>query len=117
MKSSSASQNSLKNFFQAIWVALLAALSSQVVQNQILAILKTRSVEYVVQSVFKAAGFKAWLLTKIVEKIVDEGDDKVIEPIFRKIGYLKNVNRGEITYRKVADASTIDEWIDAIGDV
>lgn len=117
MKSSSALPNSLKNFFQAIWVALLAALSSQVVQNQLLAILKTKAVEYVVKSLFKAAGFKAWLLTHIVEEVVEIGDDKVIEPIFRKIGYVKNVNRGEITFRKVIDAETIDEWVDAIRDV
>lgn len=64
-----------------------------------------------------SGGIKGWLLSFVVEHLVEVGDEKLIEPAFRKLGYAKDKIKGHYTFKGVQNAETDDDWIDASRDV
>lgn len=102
---------------KSFWGTLLGVLSSPLVQDKLLAIAKTKAVEAITVNLLKATGFKAWIVNLIIERVIEEGDEHLIEPAFRKVGYAGDYLEGAKIYKKVRDAKDVDEWLNAVNDV
>lgn len=97
-----------------IMAVILAALSKPEVQDNLLKILKTQVIENFIVSTLKLSGFKAWIIGLLADRILEEADDSMIEPIFREVGFQGDVLKGAVVYKKVLDAKDVDAWIAAI---
>lgn len=100
-----------------IGAAVLAALSKPQVQDKLVEALRTAVVEKLIVGVLKLSGIKAWLLTLLADKVIDEADEHLVEPLFREIGYTGDVLQGAVIYKKVKNAQDVDDWLDSVGDV
>ena len=107
----------IKTFFQKIGASLLEALSSQSIQDKIIEILKKKIIEDLIVGVLKLSGFKAWLVKLLAEKVITEADEDIIEPIFNGIGFYGDKLKGATIYKKVNDAQSADDFLDAVRDV
>lgn len=79
--------------------------------------LKTDAISYLIVNVLKISGFKAWIVTLIAEEVIEETDEIIIEPMFRQVGFYSDVLEGAVIYRKVTDATTVEDWVAELGDV
>lgn len=95
--------------------AILSYLSSTSVKERLVAMIKKEAVKGVLKKLAITGGFKAWLITFVVEELVEEADEHLIEPAFRKIGFLKDRGDGAQVYRKVVNAQNRDDWRDSVG--
>ena len=96
---------------------LLKILAKPQIQNKIISLLNTKAVEYFTANLFKLSGFKSWIITLLIHRVIEEGDEHLIEPAFRKIGYAGDYLEGARIYKKVKDANDVDEWLDSLNDV
>lgn len=96
---------------------VLEAISKPQVQDKLIAFLKTKVVENFIVSVLSLSGFKAWFIRLLADRIIDEADEHLIEPIFREVGFVSDQLKGAIIYKKVRDAKALDEWLSAVRDV
>ena len=92
-------------------------LSSPFIQNKIIKFLEKESSKFILKKLLIVGGFKAWLVGFVVEEIVEEADEYLIEPAFRKIGFASDYLEGARIYKKVSNAQDVDEWVDTLGDV
>lgn len=99
------------------WASLLERLSSPIIQDQIIKFLNTDGIRYIVVSVLKLSGFKAWLITILIEEVIEEADEHLIEPLFREIGFQSDVLYGATIYKKVKDAQSVEDWVAELGDI
>ena len=97
-----------------IVAVILAAISKPEVQEQVLKILRTNVIEKLIVSTLKLSGFKAWIVGLLADHILEKADDKIVEPIFREVGFHGDVLRGAVVYKKVIDAKDVDDWLSAI---
>ena len=102
---------------QSFWGRILSALSSPTVKNYLVSFLQKNAIKYALKKLAIVGGFKAWLISFVIEELIEEADEHLIEPAFRKIGYLGDVADGDKIYRKVKNAQDRDDWRDSIGDV
>lgn len=105
-----------------IWVkklmaSILEAISSQSVQNKIISFLRNNVIEAFIVSVLKLSGFKYWIVGLLADKIIDESDEHIIEPLFREMGYQSDVLKGAVIYKKVKNAEDLNAWLDSVRDV
>lgn len=101
------------NKFQIFLTALAGRFSSQYFQNLLVDFLKKKAVKAVLKKFVITGGLKAWLITFVVEELVEEADEKIIEPVFRKIGYIGDSLNGKLIYRKAVEVSNHrDQWRD-----
>lgn len=100
-----------------IWASFLEVLSSPQVRNKLLDFLNTKGIKYLVVSVLKLSGIKAWLLTLLAEEVIEEADEHLIEPMFRRIGYYGDRLQGATIYAKVNDAQSVRDWLNTVRDV
>jgi hypothetical protein len=97
--------------------SLLGALSKPQVQDKIISYLRNRVIENFIVNVLKLSGFKYWIVSLLADRVIEESDEHIIEPIFREIGFASDQLKGAKIYKKVKDAKDLDEWLNAIGDV
>ena len=96
-----------------IWHSSKGALGSA-----FLDMLNKQGTKLILKKVLKTSGgFRAWLVSFIVEEVVEEIDENIVEPIFRKIGYSLEVQHGKKVYKRVINASDNDDWINSVNDV
>jgi hypothetical protein len=95
----------------------LDQLSSPVIQNALLAILEREATKFILKKIFVGGGLKAWLAIFLAEEVLEFGDDKLIEPAFRAVGYVGDTLGGATVYKKVDNAKDVDEWLDTLNDV
>lgn len=95
----------------------MEALSKPAIQEKVLKFLRTKLIENFIVNTLKLTGFKYWIVGLLADRILEEADDKIIEPVFREVGFSGDVLKGAIVFKKVTDAKDIDEWLDAVNDV
>lgn len=61
-------------------------------------------------------GLRLWLIKFVSEKLVEAGDEYLLEPALRKIGFIRNVKDGEVRYVKRINSKDSDEWRDSVRD-
>jgi hypothetical protein len=97
-----------------ILAVVLAAISKPEVQDKLLQLLRTKVIENFIVSTLKLTGFKAWIVGLLADRILEKADDKMIEPIFREVGFQGDVLQGAVIYKKVLNAKDVDDWLSAI---
>lgn len=97
--------------------SLLGAISSPFVQDKIISFLRNKLIENFIVSVLKLSGFKYWIVGLLADKIIEKGDEKLIEPLFQEIGFEADVLDGATIFRRVDEAENRDEWLDSVNDV
>jgi hypothetical protein len=97
-----------------ILAVVLAAISKPEVQNNLLKILRTKVIENFIVSTLRLSGFKAWIIGLLADHILEKADDKLIEPLFREVGFQGDVLKGAVVYKKVLDAKDVKDWLDAV---
>lgn len=107
----------ISKYLSKITAFLLKALSNPKFQDKLLQFLKTDAVEYLIVSVLKISGIKAWLVKLLAERVIDETDEHIIEPVFNGIGYYGDKLEGAVIYRKVKDAQDVENWVAVLGDI
>lgn len=95
----------------------LKALSSPKIQDSLLKFLNEDAIKYLIVSVLKISGFKAWIVTILAEEVIEEADEHIIEPLFNGVGYYGDALEGATIYKKVKNAEDVDEWINSLNDV
>ena len=96
-----------------IWNEYKGALSSA-----FLDILNREGIKFLLKKLaWSSGGFRGWLVKFVVEEVVEYGDEKLLEPAFRIVGYGLEVVDGKKIYRKVINAQDIDDWSDSVDDV
>ena len=101
--------NSFKNFIISFWGKVRPALLN-LLQEKLLAYILTKLA-------VSSSGFKAWLVSLVVEEVIDVSDEYLIEPAFRKVGYYIEVIDGIRIYKRIEDAEDRGAWRDLINDV
>lgn len=94
--------------------AVLAAISKPQVQEKLLRFLRTKVIENFIVSVLKLSGLKAWIVGLLADRILEKADDKIIEPVFRELGFQGDVLEGAVVYKKVINAKDVDDWLAAV---
>jgi len=107
----------LKQIGKKIAALILRVVSNDYVQNKLLSFLKKQATEYLIVNILKIAGFKAWIVGLLTKEVITQADEHLIEPMFREIGYQADSLEGAIIYKKVIDASSVDDWVAELGDV
>lgn len=79
--------------------------------------LKKQSVKAVLKKLAITGGIKGWLIAFVIEELIEEVDERLIEPAIRKIGYKADVYKGSKIYRRVSNAEDVDDWRDAVNDM
>lgn len=102
---------------QKITAFLLKALSNPALQEKLLKFLKTNAVEYLIVSVLKISGFKAWIVRLLAEEVIEEADEHIIEPMFNGVGYYGDKLEGATIYKKVSNAQDVEDWVAVLGDI
>ncbi len=99
--------------FKTIWHNHKGALSSAFIN-----LLNKEGVKFVLKKLaWSSTGFRGWLVKFVVEEVVEYADEKVLEPAFRRVGYVLEIHEGKKIYRKVINAQDISDWNDAVDDV
>lgn len=102
---------------QKVLASILGALSKPSVQEKLLNFLRTKLIENFIVSVLKLSGFKYWIVSLLADKVLEEGDDKIVEPIFREVGFEGDVLGGAVVFKKLTNAKDIREWLIVTYDV
>lgn len=102
---------------RSFWGWLLAILSSSEFKDALVKLLKKNVIKLALKKLAIVGGIKAWLVSFVIEELVEEADEHLIEPAFRKVGYLGDYLDGAKVYKKVLNAEDVDEWLDAINSV
>lgn len=97
--------------------SLLEAISSPQVQDKLISFLRTKLIENFIVSVLKLSGFKYWIVSLLADKVIEESDEHIIEPLFREIGYQSDVLKGAVIYKKVKNAEDLNSWLNSVRDV
>lgn len=98
----------MKKFLKDAWAGLKPALLNW---------LEKASIKFILKKLAIAGGFKAWLITFVVGELIEEADEHLIEPAFRKVGFIIEVHEGKKTYAKLINAEDRDTWRDVVRDV
>lgn len=96
---------------------VVKSLSSPQIQNLLVNFLEQEAVKFALKKLAIAGGFKAWLITFVVGELVEEGDEHLIEPAFRAVGYQEDKVDGAKVFRKVNNAQSVNQWVDSLDDV
>lgn len=96
---------------------LIDALFSVQMKEALMNQLEKLAVKAILKKFVVVGGFRAWLIKFVVGELIEEADEKLIEPAFRKIGFVGDVAEGKKIYRKVSNAQDVDDWRDSIGRV
>lgn len=97
-----------------ILAVLLAAISKPEFQEKLLRFLRTKVIENFIVSTLRLAGLKAWIVGLLADQILEEADDRLIEPLFREVGFQGDVLQGAVVYKKVLDAKDVNDWLNAV---
>lgn len=98
--------NQRSNYFS--WAAFKAAFVN---------LLKREAVKAALKKLAISGGIKGWLVTFVVEELIELGDEHILEPLMVKFGYRKSIREGVKVYEKVTNAQNRDDWRDASRDV
>lgn len=109
-------KNNTKDFLNKLLGGLLALLNSEKVQKAILAFLEKEAVKFILKKVVITGGFKIWLITWVVGELVEETDERLIEPAFRKVGFAEDHLDGARVFRKVDNAQNVNDWVNSLND-
>ena len=97
--------------------SFLGAISQPHVQDKLVKLLRTKVIEKFIVSTLKLSGFKYWIVSLLADKVLEETDEHIVEPIFREVGFVGDVTDGAVVFKKVKNAQELNEWLDAVGDV
>jgi hypothetical protein len=98
---------------KAIWHDYKGVLS-----DAFLNILEREGVKLILKKLaWASTGFKGWLVQFVVEELVEKSDEYILEPAFRKFGYVLEVHHNKKIYKKVISAKDYDDWLDATRDI
>lgn len=106
-------ENSPKSF----WGRLVAALTTATNRNYLLDFLQKNAIKMLIKNFAIAGGIKAWLITFVVDHLIDEADEHLIEPAFRAVGYIGDTLDGAKVYKKIKNAEDVETWVDAVNDI
>ncbi len=103
--------------WEGIKSSLILILKSYFSKDRILSFIEKRLIKWALKKLCIVGGFKVWLITFIVGEIIEEADEHLIEPAFRKIGFVADKWDGQKIYKKVNNAQDVDTWRDNINNV
>jgi len=63
-----------------------------------------------------SGGLKGIIATFVIEHLIEKADDHLIEPLFRKLGFIEDSLEGKAIYKRIEDAENRDDWRDAVRD-
>lgn len=112
-----AKKGNFRVFLEGLYVSLLNFFKNKFTKEQILKTLEEKAVKSVLKKLLIVGGWKAWVVKFVVGELIEEADEHLIEPAFRKIGFIKDSLEGKAIYKKVQNAKDVDDWRDTIGDV
>ena len=78
--------------------------------------LEKEGVKLVLKKLAIAGGFKAWIIAWVVGELIEEADERIVEPLLRKLGYIEEVRNGTKIYKRIENAQDVDDWRDAVRD-
>lgn len=86
-------------------------------KERLFLILKEKVTKAILKKLVISGGLKGWLVSFVIEEILEEVDEHLIEPAFRKIGYGIDVHKGKKIYKRIENAEDRDDWRDVVNDV
>ena len=89
---------------------LYAALLSLLKPENIKKFLKDTLLKAAIKKFVISGGLKGMLISFVVEELVEEADEHLIEPFFRKLNFYNDTIDGETIYKKVQNAEDRDDW-------
>jgi len=84
------------------------------ITSALLTFLEKKLVKLAMEKLLIASGIRLWLIKFVAENLVKQGDQHIIEPLFRKMGYETRVMNGKRVYERRIDSKDLDEWRDSI---
>ena len=102
---------------KSFWASITEALSSDHIKNIIVFFLEKQAVKVVLKKLLITGGFKAWIITFVVKELIEEMDEHLIEPAFRKVGYVSDKLEGAKVYKRVNNAKNVEDWVDSTADI
>ena len=101
-----------KQFVGWLYVALRSLFSPENIKK----FLKDSLMKAAIKKFVVSGGLKGMLISFVVEELVEEADEHLIEPFFRKMNLFKDIVDGEVIYKRVENAENRDDWRDAVRD-
>jgi len=89
-------------------------LGSPFVKKLLVETLEKQAIKLILKKLVITGGLKGWLVSFVVGELMDETDDILIKPLFRKINFVADVINGRKVYREIDDAENSDDWFDTI---
>ena len=98
---------------KSFWGSFFSSLFSK---EKILKFLEEKAVKFTLKKLLIVGGWKAWLIKFVISELIEEADEHLIEPAFRKVGFVKDSLKGKAIYKRIKDAENRDDWRDTIRD-
>lgn len=92
------------------------ALLSYFTADKILKYIEEKAVKAVFKKLIITGGFKGWVIKFVIGELVEEADEKMLEPLLRNINLLGDRADGTKVFGRIHNAETRDEWRDAARD-
>ena len=99
-----------KNFL----ASLLERLSSPFIQDALVNFLQKQAIKAILKKLLISGGLKAWIISFVVEELIEKTDELAIEPIFNKVGWFSDTINGKSVYKRKENAQDRDDWRDAV---
>lgn len=102
----------------SFWGSVKAALTYylKTLKDKLPSILQKKITRTILKKLAISGGIKGWLIGFVVGELIEKGDEYLIEPAFRKIGYYIEVIDGTKVYKRIENAQDRDDWRDAVRD-
>jgi len=88
-------------------------------KTALIKVLRDKAVKSVLKSVLgsaSAGGVKGWIIKYIATELFDEVAKPFMQYVFRKAGYVYDVNQGDHTLKRIENAETRDDWRTSVND-
>lgn len=95
---------------------LIDGLFSSFTKEKLLKFLEEKAIKAVLKKFIISGGIKGWIISFVIGEIIEEVDEHLLEPAFRKIGFIADRIEGKTIYKRVENAENRDEWRDSVGD-
>ena len=105
-----------KSFWGSLFDSLSIYFKAFFSKEKLLKYLEEKAIKAVLKKFLIVGGLKAWLITFVVEHLIGKADQHLIEPAFRKVGFIKDSLEGKAIYKRIEDAENRDDWRDAVRD-
>lgn len=86
------------------------------VKPSLVKLFTTEAVKIVLKRMAIVGGIKGWLVSFVIGELIEEADEKLLDPLMVKLGYKAEEKEGAKIYKKMVEAKSPDEWRDIVRD-